>query len=60
MEGMMVGFVMVVNGKVVKSGHVCAGTRILLSLLWLQWQDWRGDFDEQGGQKSFGATLGPF
>ena len=31
-EGIMMGFVMVVIWKVVKSGCVCAGTPILLSL----------------------------
>ena len=31
----MIGFVMVVIWKVVKSGRVCAGTRILLSLYYL-------------------------
>ena len=30
----MVGFVMVVIWKVVKSGRVCAGNPILLSLQW--------------------------
>ena len=33
MEGMMMGFVMVVIWKMVKSGRVCAGNPILLSLL---------------------------
>ena len=32
MEGMMMGFIMVVIWKVVKSGHFCAGNAILLSL----------------------------